>query len=111
VLAVNDLAHSLGISPGVRCAGLTPLVPVVEHNHARREQGTPTAVVEISEASGQPVPSYWIPVADTDDLTVHFGIGVLNAVAAESARFRKLVPDVCNKPCAAPSFQAGGSSR
>jgi len=63
VLAVNDLGHSLGVSPGVRCAGLTPLVPVVEHNHASMSRATPSAVVEISEANGQPVLSYWIPVA------------------------------------------------
>jgi hypothetical protein len=103
VLAANALARRLGVRPGCMCGGLAPLEVSAAHNPMERLQNTRSALVELADANGWPVLSYWVPVAGAGNMAVHFGIGVVRAIERrENGR-------TCNKLRANSSFAAGES--
>lgn len=80
ILAANALGRRLGLSSGSTCEGLASLDASVAHNPMEHLRRTQSALVELGEANGQPVLSYWAPVAGTGNMAVHFGIGVVRAI-------------------------------
>ena len=102
VLAANALGRRLGITAGSRCGGLAPVEAPPVRNSMERLRDTQSALVEIAEANGEPVLSYWVPVAGARNLAVHFGIGVVSAL-----EHCWNVQETCNKPQPPSSFPAG----
>lgn len=80
VLAANALGRRLGVTAGSTCGGLAPVRAAPAHNPMEQLRDTQSALVEIAEANGQPVLSYWVPVTGAQNLAIHFGIGVVRAV-------------------------------
>lgn len=80
VLAANALGRRLGVTAGSMCGGLAPVEALPTHNPIEQLRDTQSALVELAEANGQPVLSYWVPVAGARNLAVHFGIGVVRAI-------------------------------
>lgn len=101
VLAANALGRRLGITAGSRCGGLAPVEAPPTHNPMEQLRDTRSALVELAEANGEPVLSYWVPVTGTQNLAVHFGIGVVRVI--EHTGMQKNG----NKFPTTPSFPAG----
>jgi hypothetical protein len=80
VLAANALGRRFGVTPGSTCGGLAPVDAPPAYDPMERLRDTQSALVELTEASGRPVLSYWVPVAGAGNLAVHFGIGVVRAL-------------------------------
>lgn len=91
ILAINRTAESVGYQAGIRCSDMGKK----EHhqgclaNKALSEQ-TATRVVAYFDFTGAVLDSYWIPLAGSQDLFVHYGADITEW-AAES-----LLPKQCS---------------
>jgi len=89
VLAVNDLARTFGIPPGVKCHSLNP-----DHGpdgNCRKCQAnaalrTGTTIRTEEHYGDTKVLGYWMPLAEAPEVYVHFGIGTAEAMAGMRAR-------------------------
>jgi hypothetical protein len=88
VLAVNDSARNSGVEVGIKCFSLNPEIG----SDNRCKQCKATLAVETGDAvrlqgltAGREVISYWIPLKETPDIYIHFGIGIAKAMAAGAA--------------------------
>lgn len=106
VLAANALGRRLGITAGSRCAGLAPVEAPPKHDPMEQLRDTQAALVELAEANGEPILSYWVPVTGTRNLAVHFGIGVVRTIGHAG-----MPQKYGNKLPAEPSFPAGELSK
>ncbi|HVJ06617.1 MAG TPA: hypothetical protein VM578_13165 [Candidatus Saccharimonadales bacterium] len=86
ILAVNDLARTIGIPAGVKCFSLNPEVGVGENHCGRCKANLALKTgetVTTREAMGdKTVLGYWMPLAEAPDVYVHFGIGTAEIMAA-----------------------------
>jgi len=85
ILAVNDLARSLGTTTGVKCFSLNPEAQTsacrqCKANLALREQRT---VCTDEVQNGHRIIGYWMPLKEEKDVYVHFGVGCAEAVGAQ----------------------------
>lgn len=88
VVAANAEARRMGRREGEKCFGATPHGGGREHCRscrADRALKAREAVTELSLDLGGPVTSYWLPLPDSDDLYVHFGIGVADLLRNREA--------------------------
>ncbi|HXP97198.1 MAG TPA: hypothetical protein VN809_10830 [Telmatospirillum sp.] len=79
VLAANAVARQFGRKEGEKCFGATPSGGGANHCRsckADRALQDRQAISEVSLDLGGPVTNYWLPLPDSADLYVHFGIGV-----------------------------------
>jgi hypothetical protein len=90
IIEVNKAAHTVGYPVGLRCAdmGEKKHHAGCKANLALREQ---TGIREVGyyDFLGQVLDSYWIPLAGSEDLYVHFGIDI-TAYASD-----RLLPQKC----------------
>jgi hypothetical protein len=84
VLAVNDLARTIGIPPGIKCHSLNKDLGgdgncrKCKANVALRTGET----VQTEEMYGETrVIGYWMPLKEEPEVYVHFGIGTAAAMA------------------------------
>lgn len=85
ILAVNDLARSLGMPSGIKCHTLNS-----DHGpdgnctrcQANRALRSGETAVLVETQGGMPVRGYWMPLKEAQDVYVHFGIGTAEAMAA-----------------------------
>ncbi len=88
ILAVNDLARTMGIPAGIKCHSLGS-----DHGEdgncgrckANLALRTGETVCEESTTGDTPVRGYWMPLAEAPDLYVHFCIGTAKAMVAQKA--------------------------
>jgi hypothetical protein len=77
IIAVNKAGQAVGCPVGIRCANIGEKKHHAgcRANNALREQ---TGVREVAyyEHLGQVIDGYWIPLAGSEDLYVHFGIDI-----------------------------------
>ncbi len=77
ILAVNDLARSVGVPLGNKCFSLNPEARGTACKHCKanlaiREERT-VCTEEIQ--NGKKVIGYWMPLKEEKEVYVHFGIG------------------------------------
>jgi hypothetical protein len=86
ILAVNDLARTMGIPVGTKCFSLNPEAgPDADHcascqaNLALKSGQT----ISTEERAGEhTIIGYWMPLKEFPDVYVHFGVGTNKAMAA-----------------------------
>jgi hypothetical protein len=87
VLAVNDLARSAGIVPGIRCFSLNPEVGPGEDQCKRCQASlalkTGESVCTEDEIGGRKIIGYWMPLKEVPDVYVHFAIGTAKSLTAK----------------------------
>ena len=85
ILAVNDLARSLGTATGVKCFSLNPEARTTackqcKANLALREQRT-VCTEEVQD--GHRILGYWMPLKEEKEVYVHFGIGCAESMGVQ----------------------------
>ncbi len=85
ILAVNDLARTLGTPEGVKCFSLNTeegktTCRRCKANLALREE---RAVRSDETQNGKPILGYWMPLKEEKDVFVHFGIGCAEALGVQ----------------------------
>lgn len=102
ILAVNKSGETAGYPTGIRCVDMGEK----EHhkgcmaNQALKEQ-TAKRVVDYFDFAGAVLDSYWIPLAGSDELYLHFGIDI-TPWASES-----LLPKTCDSEADCASCNCG----
>lgn len=86
IVAANALGRKFGMVQGAKCHSLNP---EAHGNHCRQCRANEAldkrqAVTSRTQFQGQEIESYWIPLPDSDDYYIHFGIGV-KAIAEQMA--------------------------
>jgi hypothetical protein len=78
ILATNQAARTAGVRIGSKCFELNPEEGKDHCKHCKAQQALKTrrAVVAKEMHEGQEVYAYWLPVQDSPDLFVHFGLRV-----------------------------------
>jgi hypothetical protein len=85
ILAVNDFARTIGIPAGIKCFSLNPGVGSDAHCDscsANLALKTGKTVCCAKLLDGKQIIGYWMPLKETPDAYVHFGIGSGEAMAA-----------------------------
>jgi hypothetical protein len=82
ILAVNDLARSVGTPTGVKCFSLNPEARTTtckqcKANLALHEERT---VCTEETQNGKRIIGYWMPLKEEKDVYVHFGVGCAEAM-------------------------------
>ena len=88
VLATNKYAQRIGIAAGIKCHSLNPETGTADHCQrcqANAALRTGEAVCTQEQMGETPVRGYWVPVTDSPDIFVHFGIGTADAMTAAQA--------------------------
>lgn len=85
VLAVNKFAEGLGIPAGGKCFAFSGRDNICAgcKGNAALHKSTTMRDVSYSEALGQCLDTYWIPVEGEDDVFVHFGNDISEYVRSE----------------------------
>jgi hypothetical protein len=87
ILAVNDLARTVGVPPGIKCFKLNQEEGMTnckrcKANLALREERT---VCTEETQNGKRVIGYWMPLKEQKDVYVHFGIGCAEAMGVQAS--------------------------
>lgn len=85
VLAVNELARSAGVPIGIKCFSLNPAIGDDDHCKeckANSALKSGNAVRSQALVAGKQVIAYWIPLKETPDIYIHFGIETAKSMAA-----------------------------
>jgi hypothetical protein len=85
ILAVNDLARSVGTPIGVKCFSLNPEARTTtckqcKANLALHEERT---VSTEETQNGKRIIGYWMPLKEEKDVYVHFGVGCAEAMGMQ----------------------------
>ncbi|SPF44983.1 conserved hypothetical protein [Syntrophobacter sp. SbD1] len=78
VLAVNALAQTAGVQPGIKCFTLNPEgAPDGKCRQCRANEALGQGVATRSEVTrnGKTLSTYWIPLDEPSDIYVHFTLG------------------------------------
>jgi hypothetical protein len=88
ILAVNDLARTIGIPPGIKCFSLNPETGGRNEHCSRCKANVALksgeTVCTEEEMGGKRVIGYWMPLKEVPDVYVHFGIGTAAAMGASA---------------------------
>jgi hypothetical protein len=89
ILAVNDLARSLGIPVGAKCFSLNPETGPGDDHCARCQANlalkSGKTISSEERVGDQLIIGYWMPLTQYPDLYVHFGVGTAKAMAPVNA--------------------------
>lgn len=85
ILALNDLARSLGTPTGVKCFSLNAEAGSMACKHCKanlalREQRT---VCSEEVQNGHRIIGYWMPLKEDKDTFVHFGVGCAESMGVQ----------------------------
>jgi len=88
ILAVNDLARSVGTPTGVKCFSLNPEARTTtckqcKANLALHEERT---VCTEETQNGKRIIGYWMPLKEEKDVYVHFGVGCAEAMGVQPSQ-------------------------
>jgi hypothetical protein len=74
ILAVNEACSKLGGVVGIKCASIGA---PEQHKGCLANQALASrrATYSKNESNGKTIIGFWVPVADSSDIYVHFGIG------------------------------------
>ncbi|WP_005035046.1 hypothetical protein [Holophaga foetida] len=86
IVAANALGRKFGMVQGAKCHSLNPEAQGNSCRQCRANEALDKrqAVISKAQFQGQEIESYWIPLPDSDDYYIHFGIGV-RAIAEQMA--------------------------
>ncbi|MBT8340781.1 MAG: hypothetical protein HKP58_20185 [Desulfatitalea sp.] len=87
ILAVNAMAQSAGIQPGIKCFTLNPEEKVQDHcSLCRADQALSAGRAEILETTlgDKPATAYWVPLDGSDSLYLHFTTGYANMLGLKT---------------------------
>lgn len=87
ILARNELARITGIPEGIKCYSLNPEAhgdncQQCKANQAMWEKRT---VCQESETNGTRIIGYWMPLKESPEVYVHFGVGLAKSMGLNPA--------------------------
>jgi len=86
ILAVNDLARTMGIGTGIKCFSLDPQEGATHCKRCKATLALSEQKTVCSEEllNGKKTIGYWMPLKEDKDVYVHFGIGSAEAMGVQA---------------------------
>jgi hypothetical protein len=88
ILAVNDLARSVGIPIETKCFSLNPDAKGTACQHCKANTAIREGRTVCTEETqnGKKIIGYWMPLKEDKEVYVHFGIGCAEAMGMQPAQ-------------------------